>query len=68
MRSKRPSMGKRGKRDRNSVEIWNCRQNHVNSEKLELSDVELQKWRSNRMSYLKSRVSHIHLKWYGKVN
>uniref|UniRef100_A0A0R3RQF7 C2H2-type domain-containing protein n=1 Tax=Elaeophora elaphi TaxID=1147741 RepID=A0A0R3RQF7_9BILA len=62
MKSKRSAMGKRGKRDRNRTGDWNCHQNHANSEKFDPVDVELQKWHRNRVNYLKSRVSHIHLK------
>ncbi|MCP9260433.1 Suppressor of presenilin protein 4 [Dirofilaria immitis] len=65
MKSKRSTAGKRGKRNKNLSGSWDSRQNHAN---LDPADVELQKWRMNRMNYLKSRVSHIHLKSPSPVN
>ncbi|VDP26222.1 unnamed protein product [Onchocerca flexuosa] len=65
MKSKRSKTGKRGKRDRKSSGNCDYRQNVKNSDPV---DVELQRWRTNRMNYLKSRVSHIHLKSASPVN
>ncbi|KAK6107285.1 C2H2-type zinc-finger domain family protein [Brugia pahangi] len=62
MKSKRPVVGKRGKQSRNAAGNGDYLQNHISEEKLEPAYVELEKWRTNRMNYLKSRVSHIHLK------
>uniref|UniRef100_A0A915Q4J7 Uncharacterized protein n=1 Tax=Setaria digitata TaxID=48799 RepID=A0A915Q4J7_9BILA len=62
MKPKRPTTGKRGQRDKNSAENCDYSQNDTNAEELNPTDVELQKWRSNRVNYLKSRVSHIYLK------
>uniref|UniRef100_A0A1I8EMK2 C2H2-type domain-containing protein n=1 Tax=Wuchereria bancrofti TaxID=6293 RepID=A0A1I8EMK2_WUCBA len=68
MKSKRPAVGKHGKQSRNAAGNEDYLQNHINEEKLESAYVELQKWRTNRMNYLKSRVSHIHLKSPSPVN
>ncbi|KAL3999141.1 C2H2-type zinc-finger domain family protein [Acanthocheilonema viteae] len=62
MKSKRHIMSKRGERDKNPAATSNCCQNHINLEKSGPADAEMQRWRSNRINYLKSRVSHVHLK------
>ncbi|VDK87655.1 unnamed protein product [Onchocerca ochengi] len=65
MKSKRSTTGKRGKRDRKSSGSCDYHQNLKNSDPV---DVEVQRWRTNRMNYLKSRVSHIRLKSASPVN
>ncbi|VDK79583.1 unnamed protein product [Litomosoides sigmodontis] len=59
MKTRRPAVGKRGKRYKNPTKIWNCSQNHVNLEKLGPANVELQKWRSNRVNYLKPSLVNV---------